>query len=75
MKFTTIEQIKAHLWVGNAMFDAEAFQAVDIFVHDLSNSESDRAEALRDMGDREMGLDREEHKPDSQILYEYDEEL
>ena len=57
MHFTSIKQIRAHKWVGNAMSDSPAFAAVDGFARDSSaNTVADRAEALRVMCRNGMGL-------------------
>lgn len=71
MIFKTLNEIKQHQFVGNHASDHEAFSAIELFVHDISNSVPDRAEALRDMGQRGMGFDREEHISDKQLVTDY----
>lgn len=71
MILNTIAKIKAHQFVGNAMSDARAFADIDSFVRNNENQIADRAEVLRIMFDKGMGLGRYEHRNDSQVLSDY----
>lgn len=68
MKFDNITEIQNHEFVGNHASDCEAFNAINAFAEDTSNSVSDRAEALRTMTDKGMGLGREEHMNDEELV-------
>lgn len=72
MKFITIQQIQAHIFCGHyCSGDFEAITAVEAFVQDESTSLEDQAEALRVMGDRSMGLGREEEISDQELVDSY----
>lgn len=71
MKFNTIQEIQAHVFYGNHHHDSEAFNAIEAFVQDESTSLADQAEALRVMGDKGMGLGREEHISDQVMVDSY----
>jgi len=70
MKFETIDQIKAHQFVGNHAGDSEAFRAIEMFILSPGSIE-DRAEAIRQMSDRGMGLGRIETHSDEEIVNDY----
>ena len=53
---TTIEAIRAHQFVGNAMSDAAAFDAIDAFARNRAHPLAVRAEALRIVMHKGMGL-------------------
>lgn len=71
MKFTSLAQIQAHVFIGNHASDHAAFNAIDAFAADPTNSIEDRAEALWIMGREGMGLDADtnlEHlSPDAMV--------
>ncbi len=69
--FDSIEQIKAHSFVGNAHSDMKAFMSIDAFVSSKQNTISQKAEALRIMSDKGMGCSRDEHISDTDIVQEY----
>lgn len=71
MTFDSIEQIKAHQFAGNHYMDSDAFNAIDAFVQDEKTSLADKAEALRVMGDKGMGIGRDEHISDQDLVTEY----
>lgn len=73
MKFTAIEQITAHRFIGNHYSDSDAFKAIETFALDMNNSVADRAESLRVMGDVGMDIGREEHLSDEELLQAYEE--
>lgn len=56
MQFQTLAQIQAHQFKGNHFADSAAFWAIEQFASDTGNSMHDRAEALREMALRGMGL-------------------
>lgn len=60
MQFETLAQIQTHKFVGNHFADSAAFAAIEQFACNCTNSISDRAQALREMGMRGMGLTRAE---------------
>lgn len=57
---TTISAIRAHQFVGNAHSDSLVFDAIDMFAADENNSVPERAEALRIMAKKGMGLEGNE---------------
>lgn len=72
--FTSIDQIRAHQFVGCHAFDSEAFSSIERFAESDNNPISDRAEALRIMATKGMGLtghDAREGTPDSALVAEY----
>jgi hypothetical protein len=71
MKFNTIQQIQAHQFIGNHHSDHLAFTAIESFVQRSTTSLKDQAEALRVMGDEGMGLGREEHITDQELVDSY----
>lgn len=71
MVFDSIEQIKAHQFVGNYHSDSEAFNAIETFVLKKGTSLADQAEALRVMGDKGMGIGRDEHMSDQELVDAY----
>lgn len=67
----TIESIRSWEFVGNAHFDGPAFSDIDKFASSSANSVKDRAEALRIMGQKGMGLSASEsgaELPDSELV-------
>lgn len=52
----TLEAIRAHVFVGNAFSDGPAFASITEFASTETNSVSERAEAIRIMGLKGMGL-------------------
>lgn len=73
--FNTIQEIQNHEFVGNHYSDCNAFNAIDTFVQNASNSLSDRAEALRVMSDKGMGCGRDEHMSDEEVVRSYIDSL
>lgn len=71
MRFDTIDQIKAHEFVGNHAADGEAFQAIHEFVMDASRPMEERAEAIRQMEDRGMGCGRDQEGNDAVLVADY----
>ena len=71
MKFKNIKEIQAHTFAGNAFSDRDAFEAIHQFVINGNNSVADRAEALRVMTDKGMGLGRDEETSDEDSLVAY----
>ncbi len=65
MKFLTIEQIRAHSFVGNHHNDSEAFKAIDAFAANTANTIAHRAEAIRIVSTKGMGFTPES---DSDLL-------
>jgi hypothetical protein len=59
----TIDEIRAHEFVGNAHSDSDIFAAIHDFAIDESQPVAHRAEALWIMADRGMGLSIEEFDP------------
>lgn len=57
--FKEIEAIRAHEFVGNAFSDGPAFNAICQFVDD-DHTTAERAEALRIMARKGMGLSGED---------------
>ncbi len=74
MKFNTIQEIQNHQFFGNHFSDHTAFNAIDQFAQDESNSMSDRAESLRIMSDKGMSCGRDEQISDIDLVTEYVEE-
>lgn len=73
--FNKIEEIKEHAFAGNAYSDHDAFEAICDFADDLNHSVPDRAEALRIMARKGMGLtgvQAGEHLSDEAFLEEYE---
>lgn len=73
--FNTIQEIQNHEFVGNHYSDCNAFNAIDTFVQNVSNSLSDRAEALRVMSDKGMGCGRYEEISDEETVKQYIDSL
>lgn len=71
MRFANIEAIKAHQFTGNHFSDHEAFNAIEVFVSDGSNTIADRAEAIRTMCHDGMGLGRDEDIADHKLVTTY----
>lgn len=71
IRFTSVEQIQAHKFVGNFMDDAAAFNAIEAFVVDTKNSIADRAEALRILSDAGMGCGRDEDISDEKLVADF----
>lgn len=71
MKFSTLEQIQNHAWVGNHASDRAAFDAVHDFVMDTNRPVADRAAALRVKYDKGMGVDPEIQIPDEELVSNY----
>lgn len=71
MKFNNITQIQNHKFKGYHFGDFEAFNAIEKFVKDETNLVADRAEALRVMSDKGMGLGRDEEINDAALLVSY----
>ncbi len=71
MVFNTVEEIEAHVFVGNHASDMAAFDAIHVFVEDESNTYAKRAEALRIMGEKGMGFGREEEVDDEELVDNY----
>lgn len=69
--FISLAEIAAHQFVGNHASDAEAFDAIQVFVADEKNSIADRAEALRIMSDKGMGCGRMEDESDEYVVVAY----
>lgn len=72
--FQTIEQVRAHKFVGNAMSDADAFRAIDAFAADRKRPLAERAEALRIQMRDGMGLsgrDACEHWSDADLVHQF----
>jgi hypothetical protein len=68
-----INDIRNHQFVGNHAGDSEAFQYIETFARNEKNSTADRAEALRIMGTRGMGLTMEEmgYRNDEQFVADF----
>ena len=73
--FTSIEQIKKHDWWGNAYHDMPAFMAIGRFVKDEANSMEASAEAIRQQTDAGMGMGREDHISDIDLVTEWIENI
>ena len=71
MNFKTIADIQAHTFLGNHHSDSTAFTAIETFIHRSTTSLEDQAEALRVMGDKGMGLGRDEHMSDQVLVDQY----
>lgn len=72
--FKSITAIRAHSFVGVHAFDSKAFASICRFVEDSANPISERAEALRIMATKGMGLtghDAGEGTPDEDLVAEY----
>lgn len=70
----TIEGIRAWLWCGNAWSDGPAFKSVDEFVRNDAHPLNERAEALRIMATKGMGLsgpEAGEDLEDKDLVLEY----
>lgn len=73
-KLTTIEEIRAHQFVGNHHSDSEAFNQIHSFVNNEANPIEQRAQALRHICHAGMGLQGEDacdHLNDAAIVLEY----
>ena len=66
----TLDQIKAHPWVGVFHFDSQAIKEVTAFAQNPGNSLADRAQAVREIISGAMGLSEDElmRKPDHELL-------
>lgn len=66
----TLDQIKAHPWVGVYHFDSQAIKEVTAFAQNPGNSLADRAQAVREIISGAMGLPEDElmTKPDHELL-------
>lgn len=75
VSFSSIQEIAAHRFAGNAFSDGPAFDAIDNFVCNPSVALADKAEALRVMTDKGMGCGRDEHLDDEVIVLSYLDEM
>lgn len=75
MKLLTLDAIKAHEFVGNHHADAAALSAVEAFALNDTNPLAERAEALRVMADKGLGLGRLEDLDDAALLAQYIDSL
>lgn len=75
MQFNKIQEIREHKFIGNAHRDNDAFTAICDFADDDCLPIADRAEALRIMARKGMGLegvDAGDDLDDMQLLMEYE---
>ncbi len=75
---TTISAIRTHQFVGNAHSDSLAFDAIDRYAADVDHTISERAEALRIMAHKGMGLEGEQagdNLTDEQLVQQFMEQL
>lgn len=68
VEFASIDEIRAHSWAGNHAQDRQAFNAIDRFVANFAHGLADRAEAIRIMADKGMGMGRDEHISDEVLV-------
>jgi len=71
MQFDNIEEVKNHEFKGNGFSDQGVFDAIRAFVSNPQICLADKAEALRIMSDKGMGLGRECYKADWEVVLEY----
>ncbi|MCW6598675.1 hypothetical protein [Yersinia ruckeri] len=75
MKFETLEAIKAHVFVGNHFADHSAITAMYDFVLNANNAMADRAEVIRYVSDKAMGMGRAEDESDEDLVNTFCKEM